>query len=98
MKEKESAHFARNDGEAGGGGLESRRGHDASRLPSFLRASGMTACGDRLGAVKGGTTCRAPTGKWGGRLSDFWVGMMLPGSFAALRMTTMWRGRQGREG
>jgi hypothetical protein len=30
MNEKESAHFARNDSEARGGGLESRRGHDVS--------------------------------------------------------------------
>ena len=32
MNEKESAHFARNDSEARGGGLESRRGHDPSKL------------------------------------------------------------------
>jgi hypothetical protein len=29
------------------------------------------------------------------RLSDFWMGAMLPGSFAALRMTTRGRGRGG---
>lgn len=32
MKEKESAHFARNDGGARGGGLESRRRHGPSKL------------------------------------------------------------------